>query len=158
MGEARQRQTVQRALGASPVQMKFALLADFVSRTAEGKLIIAGVFDKIVATKMPATHPVLYIAMRFEGPLTAGSLHRLRVELVGPDARIAGHPPLEVELKLEPQGPGRPMRKELILALPLITFAVPGRYHFRLVLDGREVDRVPFDLVHVRTDAARARA
>jgi hypothetical protein len=56
------------------VRLTAALLADYANITADGKLNIMGVFGRMAATRIPATHPSLYLVARFEARVTEVSI------------------------------------------------------------------------------------
>lgn len=55
--------------GRSPgLKIEWAMLADYVSVDASGKLSIAGIFDRLLVPQAPAVHGVVYVAARWQGP------------------------------------------------------------------------------------------
>ena len=48
------------------MQVKLALLADYANVTAEGKLNILGIFDRINVVGVPAVHPQMHFILRLE--------------------------------------------------------------------------------------------
>ena len=55
------------------MQVRFAVIADYCNRTAEGKLNIMGIFGTIMSHEFPASHPNLHLVVGcFASPLDYG--------------------------------------------------------------------------------------
>src|SRR5690606_8686643 len=50
--------------GLAPLKITMAAIADYASVSIGDKLNVMGVFDTIFAEKFPATHPLLFLAVR----------------------------------------------------------------------------------------------
>lgn len=131
------------------VRLTAALLADYVNTTADGKLNILGVFERMIATRIPVTHRSLYLVARFEARVTEGTRHTVQVALVDTDG-------LEVVPKLAPiplnfriMGPGRPLRAQLLLEFSDVRLPVLGEYDFHIFVDGEYLESVPLYLESV---------
>ena len=64
------------------MQVTLAVLADWAATTVHGKLVIAGVFETINAPALPATHPMMALALRLAADPGESSNHRLTLRLV----------------------------------------------------------------------------
>jgi hypothetical protein len=117
------------------MDLTFALLADHVAETKEGKLVIVGEFDTIGAPQFPATHPAFFLVARFQGGVAEARTHRLAIRLIGPDGRSAL--PDESELPLQAvRVHENVVRANVLLHFAGLQFPHPGQYHLQLHLDG----------------------
>jgi len=130
------------------VDLTFAMLADHVAETKEGKLIIVGEFDTIGAAQFPATHPAFFLVARFQGVASEARPHRLLVRLVGPDGR--GALPQDADLHVQAVRVHENVaRANVLLHFGGLQFGQPGLYHFQLQLDGVNAGEVPLHLQQV---------
>ena len=134
------------------MNLTFAMLADHVAETKEGKLVIVGEFDTIGAHAFPATHPSFFLVARFEGGSADARAHRLSIHLHSPDGRsvLPESPELQVQAIRVHE---HVARANVLLNFGGLQFPQPGVYHFRLELDGAHKGDVPLHLQHVVTQA-----
>jgi len=117
------------------MDLTFAMLADHVAETKEGKLVIVGEFDTIGAAQFPATHPAFYLVARFQGSAGQAGAHRLAIRLIGPDGRSAL--PEDSDLPLQAVRVHENVaRANVLLHFAGLQFQQPGQYHLQLHLDG----------------------
>lgn len=125
------------------MELKFALLADLVSETIEGKLNILGTFDGVNSFTEPIVHPRCYLVARFEARTSEGNQHFAQVGIVDAD----GQPVLEVGPEIPMQfgtaGPGHPFRGQLIVEVTNLTLPKFGDYEFRIKVGGKLEATVP---------------
>ena len=131
------------------MELKFALLADHVHETKEGKLAIIGEFDTIGALKAPARHALCYLVARLEASVSEGSHHKLQVTLVDEDGKqvLPLTPPMDVSFV--PTGRGRPLRGQLIVQFADIELPRFGDYEFHLLADSRLAGAVHVRLAEI---------
>lgn len=149
MGEAKRRRAAEGDdywKGRNPMDVKFALVADHVSETREGKMVIVGIFDTISAPTAPATHPSLFVTARLETSIGSGTKHKMRLGMWDEDGREVIPLSGELDLPFVSQGPGRPLRAQLILQFNLLTFPRFGDYEFRILVAGVQVAAIPVRL------------
>ena len=142
MGEAKRRKDQMGDdywKGRTPMDLKFAMVADHVAETKEGKLVIVGVFDTIYAHQAPATHPSMFAVAKIETSVASGSNHRLQMGMWDEDGRevMPLTPPMDIQFV--PQGAGRPLRAQLIANLAGISFPAFGDYELRILINGRQI-------------------
>jgi hypothetical protein len=115
------------------VQVKLALLADYANVTAEGKLNILGIFDRINVTEIPAVHPQMHLILRLEAhPAERGRPHNVEIRLHDPD----GDTVFEVRGDFVPQGrPGETIATNQILTLNNLQLSKPGGYTFVVLVN-----------------------
>jgi hypothetical protein len=125
------------------VEVAFAAVADSANVSHEGKLNILGVFDSIVAKAFPAHHPSM--AFAFTLRLEYGDQNRdlaLDVSLVDQDGRKLWGAIGKVTVG--DVSPGQFVHRHQIMNLLGVQFPAPGRYRFRVKLEGR---KEPYDTV-----------
>ena len=110
------------------MQIKLALLADYANVTAEGKLNILGIFDRIAVQQIPAVHPQMHLILRLEAhPAERDRVHNIEIRLYDPD----GHTVFEVKGDIVPHGtPGQTIATNQILTLNNLQLNKPGGYTF----------------------------
>lgn len=131
------------------LELKFALLADHVTETREGKLVIVGEFDTIAAPAAPVTHAPMYLVARLEAAdADEADEHEFRLGLFTEDGReiVPLSPPNPIRLLRT--GAAR-LRGQVIVQLGAVTFPDFGGYEFRLVVDGTVLARPPVHIVRV---------
>lgn len=128
------------------MDLKFAMLADYVTETREAKLVIGGIFEVIRSASFPVVHTQMYLAARWESSLAEGTRHRIAITIVGPNGEPI-IPRIESPLDFVPRGPGKTLRAQLIANVGPIQFPAPGAYRFELSIIGKRTDIVPFDVV-----------
>jgi hypothetical protein len=124
------------------VRVILALLADYANVSREGKLNIMGVFDSIYARSFPVTHPHMQLVIRFEAEAAeAGSTRQIEVQLQAQDGELIFR--LPASMTIQRGDPGEVVRADHILAMNNVAFAEPGRYAFRVLVDGTVAASVP---------------
>ncbi|MCX6363020.1 MAG: hypothetical protein NTW58_02395 [Actinobacteria bacterium] len=128
------------------MNVELAVLADYATTTADGKLIIAGVFDMISVASFPAQHPAMYLALRIHGDGADIGAHALELRLVDPDAR--GVVPA-VTSRFEVPDPGELSaiaNSQFVINMANIAFEKPGPYAFDILIDERYELSVSFEV------------
>jgi hypothetical protein len=130
------------------MELAFAMLADHVAETKEGKLVIVGEFDTIGAAQFPATHPAFFLVARFQGSGAEPRGHRLALRLIGPDGRNTL--PEESDLQLQAVRVHENVsRANVLLHFAGLQFPQPGLYHLQLHFDGVFAGEVTLHLQQV---------
>jgi hypothetical protein len=131
------------------MELKFAVLADYVSETKEGKLNIMGTFSGIRAQKVPAVHPRCYIAARFHARVSEGTDHTFRIGLYDADGGEVRPLTPDLPLQFTSNGPGRPFVGTVIVDMPALQLPNFGDYEFHILIDGRVMAEVPLSLTEI---------
>ncbi len=110
------------------MQVKLALLADYANVTAEGKLNILGIFDRISVQDLPAVHPQMHLILRLEAHAAERSrTHDIEIRLYDPD----GDTVFEVKGDMVPHGPASmATATNQILTLNNLQLTKAGAYMF----------------------------
>lgn len=130
------------------MRIRFAALADYANVAEGQKLNIMGMFSRIYAATVPATHPEMQLVIQLEfQPFEIGD-HRLRVALQDVDGNELLH--LDGNLNIAPTPNPDPITVNHILRLRNVTFQHYGSYEFRIELNNDLTELVSVDLVPAR--------
>jgi hypothetical protein len=123
------------------MQVKLALLADYANVTAEGKLNILGIFDRINVVEIPAVHPQMHLILRLEAhPAERNRAHTVEIRLYDPD----GDAVFEVKGEVVPQGQaGIASATNQILTLNNLQLEKVGGYTFTVFVNNDLKSEVP---------------
>jgi len=69
------------------MEIDLAVIADYAAVSGDGKLVVAGIFDRITAADMPAVHPMMALAFRVTTDPGPSSTHSVEVHLADPEGR-----------------------------------------------------------------------
>ena len=116
------------------MQVKLVVLADYANITAEGKLNILGIFDRIQVATLPAVHPFMQFILRLEAhPAERDRKHKLEIRLHDPDGQTV----FDIGGELVSQGgrPGEPIATNQIIGINNLQLTKSGGYTFVVFLD-----------------------
>lgn len=124
------------------MQVKLALLADYANITAEGKLNILGVFDRIQVAGVPASHPQMQFILRLEAhSVERDRVHTLEIRLHDPDGQVAFE--LGGEVLPTGGGPGETLASNQIITINNLPLDQTGEYVFVVFVDNDLKAEVP---------------
>jgi hypothetical protein len=129
------------------MELTLGLLADFANKSADGKLNILGVFNRIWADVYPCVHPEMKLVLRFElHPAEASETKKLQIQLRTDEGRqlmdLAGEMPVAAPATPVPRG--EMIHVDQILGLNNFPIEAPGRYEFVILSNGEVKGTVPF--------------
>jgi hypothetical protein len=120
------------------------LACDSVSRDANGKAFLSGLFSRIFTRQVPAAHGSMALFFRFRAP---AKMHEGMVQLVfrSPSGLTQATPDIPFQV---PPGEASPVVEgEIqIQGLPLPEF---GSYEFELAVEGKKVGTCRIDVVQL---------
>lgn len=119
------------------MQVALAALADSANTTETGKLNLLGVFDSIQGRDFPLSHPAMAFAFRLRAEhRDRQQTHGVRVSLIDMDGNELFNADGEVPIgRIEP---GQFQHANMIFNVHGSRFEEPGRYRFRIELEGEE--------------------
>jgi hypothetical protein len=119
------------------VNIELAVLADYAAIMHDNKLVIAGIFDSLNVAAVPASIPMMYLALRVSGDASDQGAHELELRLVDPDGR-ALIPSLRGGIELpQPPADGAPSWAQLVMGMANVVFSSLGPHAFDILIDGR---------------------
>ena len=128
------------------MQVKLALLADYANVTADGKLNILGIFDRIQVGDLPAVHPQMHFILRLEAhPAERDREHRVEIKLHDPDGQTI----FQVQGQIHPRTATAPgsITTNQILTLNNLQLTKTGGYTFIVFVDNDLKSEVPLAVV-----------
>jgi hypothetical protein len=123
------------------VNVQLALLADYASVSMDGKMSVAGIFDRLVVHELPWHHPTMFIALRILFHPGEEGDHGIKIRFVNADGReIIG---LAADVTVKAVDPVDGGTTQLVLSMNNVPIATAGRYAFDVFFDGRYEHTVP---------------
>ncbi|MFV2007259.1 MAG: hypothetical protein ACC667_07420 [Longimicrobiales bacterium] len=129
------------------MEIDLALLADAATVDAAGKLNILGIFDRVHAHQLPATHGRVSLILRFTASVRDAGSHRLQITLSGPDAAEILNIDGEMQLGPGAHAPSGQVRVPHVINLDGLVFEMPGVYTFDVRVDGEHHVAIPLTVV-----------
>jgi len=130
------------------MQVKLAVLADYANVTAEGKLNILGIFDRINVSELPAVHPQMQFIIRIEAhPAERDRVHSIEVRLHDPDGQTV----FELNGEMVPRGggAGQTIAANQITTINNLELKKTGEYSFVVFIDNDLKTEVPLTVAQV---------
>jgi hypothetical protein len=123
------------------MQVKLAILADYANVTAEGKLNILGIFDRITVREIPVVHPQMHLILRLEAhPAERNRSHAVEIRLYDPD----GETVFDVNGDIVPHGQGGlTIATNQILTLNNLQLNKSGGYTFVVLVNNDVKSEIP---------------
>jgi hypothetical protein len=129
------------------VDIALALLADAANISREGKLNVLGAFSQIVAPEFPYTHPMMSLVLRIDAAAEDFEQHR-SVAILTYDEDLNEHGRVEGDVVPPGTTDGTHAVYDEIIPLQGFTFPRPGRYLWRIMVDGEMKAETPVTLVN----------
>jgi len=133
------------------VELDFAFLAD-AADVASGKMfVLGGAFDTIHVQALPATHPVLAVAMRLLlSPNDLDRQHALEILLLDADGKTIASAKGDLTVAKSPDSP--PGWKQAVI-LPLRFMNVPfkeaGHYSIEILVNTHLLKAIPLRVISI---------
>jgi len=118
------------------VKVRFAVLADYVNISQEGKINILGVFDFILAAQLPIIHHEMQLIMRFEADISERGQQK-ELEVLLSDQQGQEVLKLQGRMTIGDAKPGDLLLFTHVLTLRNIEFKKEGDYQFSIYVDGQ---------------------
>jgi len=132
------------------MDIQIATLADFAA-DYNGKLVISGTFDTLVARAVPVVHPQCSLALRFCFTPEDVGRHKLSINIINEDGDSLDPNNMPIEPEFEVQLPkGTPfLTRNIIMNLQGLRFETAGIYSIDLGVDGEILMRIPLRILQV---------
>ena len=126
------------------MHITLAVLADYANVTADGKLNILGIFDRMNVTNLPAVHPQMNLVLRLEAHAAERDRsHPVEIRLIEPDGQTI----FEVKGEIVPQGdPGQSISTNQILTLNNLQLNKTGEYTFVVLVNNDVKAEIPLSV------------
>jgi hypothetical protein len=124
-----------------------AVLADYANVTADGKLNILGIFDRINLMQVPAIHPQMHLVLRLEvHPAERERSHNIEIRLHDPQ----GITIFEVNGEIRPHGDSaQPISSNQVLTLNNLQLEKIGDYNFSIFINNDLKSELPLHVEFV---------
>jgi hypothetical protein len=138
------------------IAIPLAVLADSANVSQEGKLNLLGIFENIQARQFPVTHPSLALVFIITGDSgDVGSPHKLKVDFVNADGKSFLKVEGDIQFQKAPSG-AKP-RANQIININGLPIEKPGRYEFKIIINGEERTSVPVDVLQVGAPSKKSK-
>jgi len=126
-----------------PMEVKFAVLADYASISKEGKLNVLGIFDIINPPVLPFPLPQFYVVVSYEaGAAEYDSTKNVEIVLSDEDGTRLLSLPQELRIN-RPQRPGTMATSNQIAAIAGFRFKKTGTHQFAILVNGETKKTIP---------------
>lgn len=128
------------------MKVDFCAMADAANVTADGKLNLMGVFDRLGVNSFPAVHKQMALVLRLRVEFTdGGQEHTIRLALENPDGKKLVD--LEGSSRVGEVEPGGFSHANQVFNLRDLRFEEEGVHRFRVWLDGELAAEQPLSVV-----------
>ena len=130
------------------MDVRLAVLADAANVSTDGKLNVAGIFNRIRTNALPAQHPLMVAAVQIEiGAADFGREAQAGLRIVAPDGETST--PFSTKNKLPVGRAGDPTIWNIIFRLPNVRLAKAGTYEFCVIVDDATLATIPLTVTRV---------
>lgn len=126
------------------MQLQYSFLCEAATVSADGKLNVLGIFNRIGFDQFPGRLHRLVLVITCLGGMQDFGMHELDVRLMGPDGMNIVDP-LQMHIEIEPEGGSA----NVIGEYNGVDFKEPGPYSFEVVLDGKHFTSLGLDILEV---------
>lgn len=136
------------------MDIQIATLCDFAA-DYNGKLVISGTFDTLVARAVPVVHPSCALALRFCFTPEDAGRHKLSINIIDEDGESLDPNNMPIEPEFEVQLPKNVpfLTRNIVMNLQGLRFPEAGIYSIDIGCDGEVLVRLPLRIVQVTQDA-----
>ena len=128
------------------MKVVFALLADYINVTREGKLNILGVFDTLYANAFPTQHPLMQLVIRLEASIVeVGNPINVEVRLIDPDGKRLFS--LNGDIVPPAGRAGEPIHMNHVMVFNNVAFERAGNHAFSILVNREERWSVPISII-----------
>jgi len=123
------------------MDIDFAFICDYAE--VAGKINALGIgFDTIFAAQVPAQHPMFHLVAQIRANITEAGEKDLSIRLMDADGRDI-IPPIVDKFTIQPPAAGTESTGRIGVAFNGVVFPRFGEYSLHVVIQGREMIRIP---------------
>ncbi len=127
------------------MEVDFAFLCDYAD--ASGKLTAVGIgFDQIFAPQVPCTHGLMHVVAQLRASVAEEGTKQLTLRFLDADGADV-IPAFSADIEVRSPVPGSEATARFNCGLPNVTFEKYGDYAIHILIDGNEMQRIPFAVV-----------
>ena len=136
------------------MDIQIATLCDFAA-DYNGKLVISGTFDTLVARAVPVVHPACALAMRICFTPEDAGRHKLSINIIDEDGESLDPNNMPIEPEFEVQFPKNVpfLTRNIVLNLQGLRFQKMGIFSIDIGCDGEILVRLPLRVLQVNQGA-----
>jgi len=124
-------------------KLLYSIMCDAIARGPEGKMTLYGIFDRIVARKMPTTHRSLTIVTTWQ---SGDREYKMRIRILDPKGKQIFKTP-EMPFKLR----GKFAKSEMVVELNNMRFERPGIYLIQVLLNSEVKTEYPLSVMQIKS-------
>ncbi|HEX5789616.1 MAG TPA: hypothetical protein VFY13_00620 [Luteolibacter sp.] len=130
-----------------------ATLCDFAA-DYNGKLVVNGTFDTLVARSFPVVHPACSLALRVCFTPEDVGRHKLSITIINEDGEALDpdRMPIEPEFDVKLPGSAPFMTRNIVMNLQGLRFDKTGLYSVDIGCDGELLVRLPLRIVEAKQE------
>ena len=132
------------------MDIQIATLCDFAA-DYNGKLVISGTFDTLVARAVPVVHPSCALAMRMCFTPEDAGRHKLSINIIDEDGESLDPNNMPIEPEFEVQVPKNVpfLTRNIVMNLQGLRFQKMGIFSIDIGCDGEILVRLPLRVLQV---------
>ena len=132
------------------MDIQIATLCDFAT-DYNGKLVISGTFDTLVARAVPVVHPSCALALRFCFTQEDAGRHKLSINIIDEDGESLDPNNMPIEPEFEVQVPKNVpfLTRNIVMNLQGLRFPKIGIYSIDIGCDGEVLVCLPIRILQV---------
>lgn len=124
------------------MQVRMAVVAEYVNETNDAKLNVLGIFDTVFASSFPATHAELRLVVSIEfAAAECGTERELTVDFIDQDGKSVVR--ISQPFSVPPSTNANRQIKNTILVLRGLPIPHGGMFEFYVLMNDNEIVRVP---------------
>jgi hypothetical protein len=132
------------------MQVTLALLADYANVTADGKLNILGIFDRVLVPAFPAVHPQMQLVIRLSAEYAEKDRpQNVEITFDDPDGRRLLS--MKADMVVQAPIPGQRAMTQQILTLGNVRFDRAGGHTFNFFINNHLSHHIPLDVQKIPT-------
>lgn len=136
------------------MDFQIATLCDYAA-DYNGKLVVNGTFDTLLARSLPVVHPACSLALRICFTPEDIGRHKLSITIINEDGEPLDSERMPIEPEFEVQLPGNSpfLTRNIVMNLQGLRFPQTGLYSIDIGCDGELLVRLPLRIAEAKKEA-----